>query len=157
MAAPNLHNALLRPPIIQILRAAGFHSTRPAVLDTLADVTARYLLILCSSTAEHARVNHDGDPVPTLADMRLALQDSGALRPQKSEMEEMLEGEEDLRGVEAFTSWFMGPSHREIRRIAGFVPTEGDMVDADSLAKEDYLTGMSVLLLFVTFFCLGRC
>lgn len=145
MAAPNLHNALLRPPIIQILRAAGFHSTRPAVLDTLADITARYLLLLSSSTAEHATISHEDDTVPTIADVRRALRDAGALRPQKSEAEEKLEGEEDLRGVEAFTSWFAGPSHREIRRIAGFVPTEGDMVDADSLAMEDYLTGMGLL------------
>lgn len=142
MAAPDLHNALLRPPIIQILRAAGFHSTRPAVLDTLADITARYLLLLSSSTAQHATTSHEDDPVPTIADVRQALRDVGALRPQKTEAEERQEGEEDMRGVEAFTSWFFGPSHREIRRIAGFVPTEGDMVDPDSLAKEDYLTGM---------------
>ncbi|KAK2764543.1 hypothetical protein FQN54_009238 [Arachnomyces sp. PD_36] len=142
MAAPNLHNALLRPPIIQILRAAGFHSTRPAVLDTLADVTARYLLLLASSTAEHANITHEDDPVPTMADVRRALHEAGALRPQKTEMEERFEGEEDLRGVEAFTSWFSGPEHQEIRRIAGFVPSEGDLVDADSVATEDYLTAL---------------
>lgn len=153
MAAPNLHNALLRPPIIQILRAAGFHSTRPAVLDTLADITARYLLLLSSSTAEQATINHEDDPVPTIADVRRALQDAGALRPQKSELEEMQEGEEDLRGIEAFTSWFAGPSHREIRRIAGFVPTEGDMVDADSLATEDYLTGMNLPFFYLSSHC----
>lgn len=141
MSGPNLlHNALLRPPIIQILRAAGFHSSRPSVLDTLADMAARYLLLLGSSTAEHAANSHPDDPVPTLDDIRLALQDAGALRPQLRDSEEDWRGEEDLRGVDAFLGWFLGPTNREIRRIAGLVPSEGDVIDAASIEKEDYLS-----------------
>lgn len=143
MSGPhNLHNALLRPPIIQILRAAGYHSTRPSVLDTLADLTIRYLLLLGSSAAEHAANSHPDDPVPTLQDIQLALQDAGALRPQIKHFEEDWRGEEDLRGLDAFTSWFTGPVNREIRRIAGYIPSEGDVVDADMLEKEDYLTAL---------------
>ncbi|OKL58703.1 hypothetical protein UA08_06020 [Talaromyces atroroseus] len=141
MSGPHsLHNALLRPPIIQILRAAGYHSTRPSVLDTLADLTARYLILLGSSAAEHAANSHPDDPVPTLADILLALQDTGALRPQMKEFEEDWRGEEDTRGLDAFMAWFTGPANREIRRIAGYIPSEGDVVDADLLEKEDYLT-----------------
>lgn len=141
MSGPhNLHNALLRPPIIQILRAAGYHSARPSVLDTLTDLTIRYLLLLGSSAAEHAANSHPDDPAPTLADIQLALQDAGALRPQMKGFEEDWRGEEDLRGLEAFMAWFTGPVNREIRRIAGFIPSEGDVVDADLLEKEDYLT-----------------
>jgi transcription initiation factor TFIID subunit 3 len=141
MSGPNLlHNALLRPPIIQILRAAGFHSSRPSVLDTLADMAARYLLLLGSSAAEHAANSHPDDPVPTLDDIRLALQDVGALRPQLRDSEEDWRGEEDLRGLEAFLGWFLGPANREIRRVAGFVPSEGDVIDAASIEMEDYLT-----------------
>lgn len=142
MSAPNLYNALLRPPIIQILRATGFHSTRPSVLDTLVDIAARYMLLLASSAAEHATNSHPDDPVPDLEDIRLALQDAGALRPQLREMEELWRDEEDLRGMEAFLSWFTGPANREIRRIAGFVPSQGDVIDAESLEKEDYLTSL---------------
>ncbi|KAL1997779.1 hypothetical protein VTN02DRAFT_787 [Thermoascus thermophilus] len=142
MSGPNLHNALLRPPVIQILRAAGFHSTRPSVLDTLVDIAARYLLLLASSAADHANNSHPDIPAPTLEDVRLALEDAGALRPQMRGTEEAWRGEEDLRGLEGFLGWFTGPVNREIRRIAGFVPSEGDVIDADSLEKEDYLTSL---------------
>ncbi|TPR03068.1 hypothetical protein CAN33_0013095 [Aspergillus niger] len=142
MSGSNLHNALLRPPIIQILRAAGFHATRPSVLDTLADLTAQYIMILASSATTHAANAHPHDPVPVLEDIYQALQDAGALRPQLREWEEDWQGEEDMRGLEGFLSWFTGPANREIRRIAGFVPSEGDMVDADALEKEDFLTAL---------------
>lgn len=140
MSGPNLHNALLRPPIIQILRAAGFHATRPSVLDTIADLTARYMMILASSATTHAANAHPHNPVPTLEDIYQALQDAGALRPQLRDWEEDWAGEEDIRGLEGFLGWFTGPTNREIRRIAGFLPTEGDVVDTDFLEKEDYLT-----------------
>lgn len=142
MSGQNLHNALLRPPIIQILRAQGFHSTRPSVIESLADLTGRYLMILASSTASHAANAHPDDPSPILEDIYQALQDAGALRPQLREWEEDWEGDEDLRGLESFLGWITGPAHREIRRIAGFVPSEGDMVDPDAMEKEDYLTAL---------------
>lgn len=142
MSNPNLHNALLRPPIIQILRAAGYHATRPSVLDTLADLAARYMLLLASSTAAHAANAHPHDPVPVLEDIYQALQDAGALHPQLREWEEEWAGEEDMRGLDSFLNWFLGPANREIRRIAGFVPSEGDMIDPDALEKEDYLTSL---------------
>lgn len=140
MSTQNLHGALLRPPIIQILRAAGFHSTRPSVLDTVADLTARYMMILASATASHTANAHPEDPVPVLEDIYQALQDAGALRPQLRGWEEDWEGVEDVRGLEGFLSWFSGPANREIRRIAGFIPSEGDMIGPEALEKEDFLT-----------------
>ena len=142
MPGPNLHNALLRPPIIQILRAAGFHATRPSVLDTVVDLAIRYMLLLASSVAAHAANAHPHDPVPEMEDVYQALLDAGALRPQLRDWEEDWAGEEDLRGLEAFLNWFSGPANHEIRRIAAFLPSEGDMIDADSLEKEDYLTSL---------------
>src|SRR4051794_36003097 len=59
MSADELYFQLLRPSIIHILRAAGFHSTRPSVLDTLCDLFIRYLTLLASSTATHAALNHN--------------------------------------------------------------------------------------------------
>ncbi|KAJ5528359.1 bromodomain associated protein [Penicillium frequentans] len=142
MSGHNLHNALLRPPIIQILRAQGFHSTKPSAIDSLSDLTARYIMILASSTAAHAANAHPEDPSPVLEDVYQALQDAGALRPQLREWEEDWQDEEDMRGLESLIGWITGPSHREIRRVAGFVPSEGDMVDPDSIEKEDYLTAL---------------
>lgn len=141
MATPNLHITLLRPPIIQILRAAGFHSTRPAVLDTLTDIASRYLLLLASSTAQHATNSHPAEPTANLDDIIMALSEAGALKPQLSRTEEDMQGEEDMRGLEAFLSWFSGPANTEIRRVAGFIAGEGEIVDEESLEKEDYLTG----------------
>lgn len=142
MSASNLHTALLRPPIIQILRAAGFHATRPSVLDTLTDLTARYMTFLANSTISHAANAHPDDPTPELEDVYQALQDAGALQSQMREWEEDWEGVEDLRGLEGFLSWFSGPASREIRRIAGFIPSEGDMIAPDALEKEDFLTSL---------------
>ena len=139
----NLHNTLLRPAILQILRAAGFNYTKPAVLDTVTDLAARYLLLLASRTAEHAFNNHN-DYIPDVKDVRLALQDVGMLRPQMSSLEEAKRGKEDLRGVEAFIQWAQGPANKEIRRIAGLLGGETETVNVDgSEVNEDYLTGRS--------------
>lgn len=147
MSAPNLHECLLRPPVLQILRAAGFHAARPAVVDTLTDIATRYLLLLASSTVDHALNSHAEDPIPTLDDVLLAFQDAGALRPQKSQVEEELEGVEDTRGLDSFLTWFSGPVNTEIRRVAGFLPSEGDVVDVENMPKEDYLQGLFIRLL----------
>lgn len=121
--ATQLHRALLRCSILHILRAAGFTRTRPAVLDTIVDLAARYLILLAYHTAQHAQQPYADPAVPldtvTITDLRLALQDVGALYPQISETEEEFRGEEDMRGVEAFIRWCTGSVNAEIRRIAG--------------------------------------
>ncbi|KAL8731115.1 MAG: hypothetical protein Q9166_003643 [cf. Caloplaca sp. 2 TL-2023] len=142
MSSHAIYTTLLRPPVLHILRAAGFHATKPAVLDTLVDLTARYLALLASHSAVHAQENHY-DPTLTVTDVRMALQDVGALWPQKSAMEEHLTGEEDMRGIEAFVKWAMGEESREIRRVAGLIETEAPLPGIDVPAeKEDFLTGM---------------
>lgn len=52
-------------------------------------------------------------------------------------MEEQVRGEEDMRGVEAFISWCMGPGALEIRRIAGLVPetATGAVISLSANAK----------------------
>lgn len=141
MSSPELYHALLRPPVIQILRAAGFHAAPPSVVDILTDLGARYLLLLAESLAAHAHNSHEDVATPNLDDAILAMHDAGALRPQMSPSEEAAAGKEDMRGVALFVAWFSSPAFQEIRRVAGFVPSEGDVVDADKLEKEDYLTG----------------
>ncbi|KAF2151322.1 hypothetical protein K461DRAFT_295385 [Myriangium duriaei CBS 260.36] len=145
-STPTLHSAALRISVLHILRAAGFHSTRPSVLDALVNITERYLLLLASSTATHALANHNST-IPTITDVRLALTDAGVLlppsataaedvwterlRPSPADYEAMAFGalrqtlddrrndDADTADVRAFTEWIAGDKHREIRRVAG--------------------------------------
>jgi transcription initiation factor TFIID subunit 3 len=153
MASPGLHTALLRPAILQILRAAGFSYAKPAVVDTVTDLASRYLLLIASSTAQNAFNTHNTF-VPTIQDVRLALSQAGALYPQMSTTEESLKDEvelsegvwvpfEDLRGVEAFVNWAQGPANKEIRRIAGFGDETANVeeIAAGLDDQDDYLSG----------------
>lgn len=151
MTTTELYAALLRPAVIQILRATGFSYARPAVIDSFTDLAARYLVLLSSATAQAAFSNHN-DYVPTTQDVRLAMAENGALRPQMSTVEEAakgfeeIDGEwipfEDMRGVRNFIEWAQGPVNKEIRRVAGM----GGEIDVNEIAagmdeSEDYLTG----------------
>lgn len=94
MSSAEIHNSLLRPAIIHILRAAGFHSCRPSVLDILTDLCARYLAVLAQRTADQmydrtsaaslddlnrnppplsSIADQNMDESPTITDVRLAL------------------------------------------------------------------------------------
>lgn len=136
MTTPHaLHHALLRPCILHILRAAGYHSTRPSVLDTLTDLAARYIVLLAQTAADHASLNHNEPELAvevSLQDVRMAMQDCGLLLPEKILEEQEFDGVEDTRGVDGFIAWATGPGNKEIRRVA----LEG--VDG---TKDDYLTG----------------
>lgn len=143
MSANALYSSLLRPPVLHILRAAGFHATRSAVLDTVVDLAARYLTLLATKTASYALANHN-DFTPTITDVRMALQDVGALWPQTTMMEEQCLDEEDTRGVDAFIEWMKGEENSEIRRIAGLAPAPGEVIDLDTTGeREDFLAGSS--------------
>ncbi|CAM1507069.1 Fc.00g067100.m01.CDS01 [Cosmosporella sp. VM-42] len=138
---PSLFHALLRPSILQVLRATGYHSTRPAVLDSLTDLAARYLSMLCQSTAAHATHNRGDSADFTLVDVRLALQDAGALMPERVFTEEMFTGEEDLRGVEEFVRWFAGQRMKEMMEF-GNGDGESDATDyLNALKKKHSKTG----------------
>ncbi len=150
MSSRDLHIALLRPPILQILRAAGFTATRPAVLDTVVDLASRYLILLASRTASFAQSNHN-DLTPTIMDIRMALQDVGAFWPQVSTMEEQVRGEEDMRGIERFIEWMKGEANQEIRRVAGLSASEGEIIGTELEEKVDFLTGVSSLIIFVRY------
>lgn len=147
--ARTLHRSLLRPLLITTLRAAGFQSTRPSVLDTLVSLTENYLLLLASTTAQHAWNNHN-DPYPTVTDVRMAMQECGILLPalggaeetwielMRKSVEEMGEVErggevrkqavkrkreiEDVKDVREFEKWVQGEDLREMKRIAGMLP-----------------------------------
>ena len=144
MSSQGLHISLLRPPVLHILRAAGFHSIRPSVLDTLVDLTARYLLLLASTTASCASTNNTLFE-PQLQDVRMAMQQCAVFRPQMNVAEEAWLGREDMRGLDAFLDWVTGEGNREIRRVAGMhVLGEAgtEAVEVEKLGVgEDFLTG----------------
>lgn len=134
-------HALLRPAVIQILRATGFHSAKPAVIDSLTDLTSRYLEILCQQTARRTADNalhpdFDGFAEPTIVDVRLALQDVGAFLPERDWEEQDFIEKEDTRGVDEFIAWATGPKIEQMKRVALDEPEEG---------VTDYLTGMQWL------------
>ncbi|KAI9171627.1 TAF(II) complex (TBP-associated complex) component [Paramyrothecium foliicola] len=138
---PSLFHALLRPSILQILRATGYHSTRPAVLDSLTDMAARYLSLLCERTASHATHNSGDGADFTIAEVRLALQDVGALLPQTLPVAEDFKGEEDLRGVEEFIQFFSGQRMKEMMEF-GNGDGESDATDyLNALKKKHSKTG----------------
>jgi transcription initiation factor TFIID subunit 3 len=109
------------------------------VLDTLTDLAARYLLLLAQSAANHASLNHNEPELAleiSIQDVRMALQDCGALIPEKVLEDQAFDGEEDTRGVDGFLAWAAGPVNREIRRVA---------LDGGDGAKDEYLTGLFYL------------
>jgi transcription initiation factor TFIID subunit 3 len=145
MSSTSLFLSLLRPSILHILRASGFHGARPTAAESLIDIAARYMLLIAQKTAEYAWVNHN-DTVPNITDLRMALEDIGALTPQMIASEEQLYYDDDLRGVENFIAWIEGDTHKEIRRIAGLESTAGDVnIDLDA-EREDFLTGETEFL-----------
>lgn len=169
MSAQELHAALLRPAILHILRAAGYHSARPSVVDAVSDIAARYMLLLAQRTSYHAWSNHN-DAVPNITDVRMAMTDAGILIPSmtgaeeawkeilRRPLEEFPERNglrlkeqrrrdlEDTADVREFIDWVTGPANKEIMRIAGLdrdATSGGKGLDAAADAnavKEDYLT-----------------
>ncbi|KAK2592038.1 hypothetical protein QQS21_010271 [Conoideocrella luteorostrata] len=110
-------HALLRPPILQILRATGYHSAKPSVVDSLTDIAARYLFALCQATASHATHNQGDAGDYTIVDVRMALQQLGALQPERSAAGKEWLGQEDVRGVEEFIEWFSGERMKELMEM----------------------------------------
>lgn len=131
---PAFYHALLRPTILQILRATGYYACKPATLDFLTDLAARYLELLAEKTASHALTNGSAES-PTVVDVRMALQDVAAVLPERCASEQAYMGVEDTRGMDEFLAWFGGPRDKMIREYAA--------VDGDPDAT-DFLTGESL-------------
>lgn len=74
-------------------------------------------------------MNNHGDAGDyDIVDVRMALQEAGALLPERTETEQMWKGEEDLRGVEEFIQWFSGTRMKEMMEM-GSGDTESDATD----------------------------
>jgi transcription initiation factor TFIID subunit 3 len=89
------------------------------------------LLLLATVASRYSDSNHQELEL-NVQDVRMAMQECGALAPEKLLEEQIYDAEEDTRGVHAFIEWAMGPENKEIRRIA---------LEGGDDGKEDYLTG----------------
>ncbi|KAI0401785.1 hypothetical protein F4802DRAFT_578404 [Xylaria palmicola] len=80
------HLALLRPVILQILRAQGYYASTAGTIDCLTELAGQYLYAVAKRTAEHATLNNRLGPpgTPGLVDVRRALEECGALCPGTS-------------------------------------------------------------------------
>lgn len=141
-SADALHFQLLRPSILHILRAAGYQSTRPQVLDALVDLAVRYLLKLATATQKFSANNHNNLGI-AIEDVRMAMEEIGALLPTLTTSNEAAYNE-DARGIQAFLDWCKGDGNREIRRMAGMAK-EGAQVEVGGLgAADDFLTSTPI-------------
>ncbi|EMD63255.1 hypothetical protein COCSADRAFT_120473 [Bipolaris sorokiniana ND90Pr] len=164
MSQNDLFLSLLRPAVLHILRATGFQHGKPSAVDTIVDLTARYLSVLAERTAYNAYSNHN-DLIPNITDVRMAMQDCALLVPTMTAGEELWkeilrkpleeynaetgarENEaarrdaEDTADITEFVEWVKGEQNKEIRRIAGTykpVPTNPtEQLDQEEM--EDYL------------------
>lgn len=168
MSENDLFLNLLRPAVLHILRATGFHHGKPSAVDTIVDLTARYLSLLAERTAYNAFSNHN-HLTPDVTDVRMAMQDCGLLVPTMTAGEELWrevlrkpleeydadttarENEqarrdaEDTADITEFIEWVQGEQNQEIRRIAGtYKPVATNPTEQlDQLEMEDYLNSES--------------
>ncbi|KAI0535931.1 hypothetical protein GGR58DRAFT_477068 [Xylaria digitata] len=144
-----IHLALLRPAILQILRAQGYYASTPSTIDCLTELAGQYLYNISKRTAEHATSNNYLGPpgTPDVVDVRLALEEMGALCPgtdpapptkrrrlmpndaanSDETLHEYDDEAEDTRGVDEFIRWATGRKNQRIRKIAGVVAPPGAM------------------------------
>ena len=149
-----IHHALLRPAILQILRAQGYYSSTPGTIDTLTELAGAYLTTISRQTAAYAAHNNNGlGPEASIVDVRMALEDCGALWPRRDFSAQELtaddgdgdgdgDAEEDTRGVDEFIRWAKGKKNLRIRKVAGLdkpiVTSEENEVEE---RETDYLSG----------------
>ncbi|KAH7408300.1 hypothetical protein DE146DRAFT_752436 [Phaeosphaeria sp. MPI-PUGE-AT-0046c] len=164
MSSDELFRTLLRPAVLHILRASGFHYGKPSAVDTVVDLTARYISLLAERTAYNAYSNHN-DSTPSITDVRMAMQDCGLLVPTMTageeewkqilrkpldfyneetgarEMEEQRRDADDTADVREFIEWVSGDQNKEIMRIAGTLKSvaTNPVEQLDQLEMEDYL------------------
>jgi transcription initiation factor TFIID subunit 3 len=179
-----IHLALLRPAILQILRAQGYYASTPTTIDCLTELAGQYIYAIAKRTAQHATSNNCLGPpaTPDVVDVRLALEECGALwpgagPPPRAKRRRLSHGDvadsdetlreyddevEDMRGVDEFIRWAMGRKNQRIRRIAGVVAppgaiaagVEGEDGTVEETKPTDYLDGEYSWHCYVCCFCI---
>ena len=160
-----LHHALLRPAIIQILRAQGFSGAKPSVVDTLTDIAGKYIVLLATRALTYAHTSHV-EPHLDITDVRMAMVDCGILQPSTTASQEVWRellrkpveeypdrnqlhqavlaerDEEDTEDVTAFVKWFRSNAYREIVRVAGLLQEEDINGEMERKKPQNYLAAM---------------
>ncbi|KAF3110243.1 hypothetical protein TWF594_008264 [Orbilia oligospora] len=112
--------SLLRISTAQMLRHAGLAGSRPSVLDSLTDMTARYLTLLGTTARSISESsNREESDVP---DVLCAIEHVGLLRPLTLYNADL----DDTRAIDNFITWAKSPEIEELRKIAGVVTVEVD-------------------------------
>ncbi|KAF3259595.1 hypothetical protein TWF192_010455 [Orbilia oligospora] len=112
--------SLLRISTAQMLRHAGLAGSRPSVLDSLTDMTARYLTLLGTTARSISESsNREESDVP---DVLCAMEHVGLLRPLTLYNADL----DDTRAIDNFITWAKSPEIEELRKIAGVVTVEVD-------------------------------
>ncbi|KAI5861869.1 hypothetical protein GGS23DRAFT_136118 [Durotheca rogersii] len=142
-----IYHALLRPCILQILRAQGYYASTPGTIDALTELAGSYLAVIARRTAAHSLSNNEfGYPgLPGLVDVRLALEDCGALWPEREFVSQELSGEDDTRGVDDFIRWATGKKNQRIRKVAGLDKPAAGEVGVEGVEEQretDYLSSL---------------
>ncbi|KAI1390130.1 uncharacterized protein F4822DRAFT_400949 [Hypoxylon trugodes] len=142
-----LFHALLRPAILQILRAQGYYSSTPQVADAVTELAARYMVTVAERAVHQAGINDEtGAPaIPDLVDVRLALDHCGAFMPERDFASQLITREEDTRGVDDFIRWATGKKNQKIRKVAALdKPTvaEVGVEGVEEQRETDYLSAL---------------
>ncbi|ORY65831.1 uncharacterized protein BCR38DRAFT_167046 [Pseudomassariella vexata] len=135
------YHALLRPTVLQILRAQGYYSCSPTVLDTITELAGRYLTKLSQSTVFFAEQNNENPNEPTLVDVRMALESCGVFGPAADSVAEEWRREEDTKAIESFIRWAKGKKNAKIRKTANALQQTGSLEAVDE-PMTDYLAAL---------------
>ncbi|KAK6336327.1 hypothetical protein TWF696_001888 [Orbilia brochopaga] len=121
--------SLLRISTAQMLRHAGLAGSRPSVLDSLTDMTARYLTLL-GATARTI-TESSNRTTSELSDVLSAMEHLGLLKP----LTIYLPDYDDTRAIDNFITWAKSPEIEELRKLAGVVTVEVDeALDGEGLS-----------------------
>lgn len=104
----DLFYSFLRIATAQALRAAGIDRCAPSVLDTLTDLTIRYMDLLSVKASSIAAVCGRGEI--EIGDLRMAMEEIGMLRPRRILDETVDDGEHwgidvEDEGLQRFFEW----------------------------------------------------
>jgi transcription initiation factor TFIID subunit 3 len=134
MTLRKFHLALLRPAVLQILRAQGYYSCKPSVLDMFTELAAEYIYTTADATRRAMEHNHPETPMITLPDLRQGLEHVGAFKLDENKREDReYAGDSVLRGIERFKSWFEEKQNQRITRIAEAFTQTGLLLEASPL------------------------
>lgn len=144
-SAAEIHHALLRPVILQILRAQGYYTSTPRTIDTLTELAGNYITAISKQVVYHAADNNPEALEPSIVDVRMALEDCGALPGSCAADQDMIDGEEGMHAVDDFIAWTMGKKNQRIRKIAGLgTGASAPLGEGEEEVEEpptDYLSG----------------